>query len=233
MLNLFSGFEIVKSYCWLVKQRDVLYIHHTLMITVKQTRDWGILFYLLLGALTNFRLNKLSPTLYILEESNFSFRYVSICDLYILREKWLNYLQQLKPWLDTTFWSGSLLLQVIVSDLGLHCLPVTLLEVSRLKWVNTNTDTQFSLCIYHSDQCLCALSKDQIRHIFTVWSQSSMGEFWISKGHGWKISSCWQWRLWSDCMHVQADQSLCWAQMSEYTFSNIVAQINIDPDKNL
>ena len=24
----------------------------------------------------------------------------------------------------------------LVSDLGLHCLPVTLLEVSRLQWIN-------------------------------------------------------------------------------------------------
>ena len=26
----------------------------------------------------------------------------------------------------------------VVSDLGLHCLPVTFLGVSRLKWINAN-----------------------------------------------------------------------------------------------
>ena len=30
---------------------------------------------------------------YILEDSNFDFRYVRLCDLDIPREKWLNYLQ--------------------------------------------------------------------------------------------------------------------------------------------
>ena len=39
-----------------------------------------------------FRLNKLSQH-YILEESNFNFRYVGLCDLEILREQKLNYLQ--------------------------------------------------------------------------------------------------------------------------------------------
>ena len=54
---------------------------------------------------------------YILEESNFDFRYIRLCDLHILREKWLNYLQ------------------TVETDLGLHCLPVTLFGVSRLQWV--------------------------------------------------------------------------------------------------
>ena len=33
------------------------------------------------------------PPHYILEDSNFDFRYVRLCDIDILREKWLNYLQ--------------------------------------------------------------------------------------------------------------------------------------------
>ena len=37
------------------------------------------------GALTHFRLNKL-PICYILEESNFSFRYVRLCDIDVPRE---------------------------------------------------------------------------------------------------------------------------------------------------
>ena len=44
---------------------------------------------------THFRLKKISPN-YILEESNFNFRYVWLCDQNIPREKWLNYLQTVK-----------------------------------------------------------------------------------------------------------------------------------------
>ena len=45
--------------------------------------------------LTHFGLNKL-PLHYILKESNFNFRYARLCDLYIPRDKWLNYLQTLE-----------------------------------------------------------------------------------------------------------------------------------------
>ena len=34
-----------------------------------------------------------TPPHYILEDSNFDFRYVRLCDFDIPREKWLNYLQ--------------------------------------------------------------------------------------------------------------------------------------------
>ena len=50
--------------------------------------------------LTQCRLNEPLPTpqprppaYYILEESNFDFRYTRLCDLDIHKEKWLNYLQ--------------------------------------------------------------------------------------------------------------------------------------------
>ena len=72
--------------------------------------------------LTHFRLNKLPPhhhTLY----TNFNFRYVRLCGLDIPREKWQNYLQG-DP--DQTP-------HCMVSDTGVHCLPVTLLGVSKLK----------------------------------------------------------------------------------------------------
>ena len=61
--------------------------------------------------LTHSRMNKLTALhLYILEETNCNFSCVRLCDLdtRISREKWLNYLQ-----------------------------TVTLLRVSRLKWVNS------------------------------------------------------------------------------------------------
>ena len=43
--------------------------------------------------LTHFKLNKLPYTNHILEESNFSFRNVGLCDVDNPREKLLNYLQ--------------------------------------------------------------------------------------------------------------------------------------------
>ena len=93
--------------------------------------------------LTHYRLNKLiSPppqpppsiphhhTHYILEESNFNFRYVGLRDLDIPRKKWLNYLQAV----ETNQTSHS-----EVFDLGLPCLPV--LGFSRLKWVKATEYT--------------------------------------------------------------------------------------------
>ena len=66
--------------------------------------------------LTHCRLNEF-PLHYILEESNFNFRYLRLCDLYNPREKWLNYASNGDP--DQTPRSAA-------SDLGLHCLPITL-----------------------------------------------------------------------------------------------------------
>ena len=43
------------------------------------------------NSLTFCRLNKFPH--YILEDSNLDFRYITLCDLDIPREKWLNYLQ--------------------------------------------------------------------------------------------------------------------------------------------
>ena len=61
-----------------------------------------------------------------MEESNFDFRYVRLYDLDIPREKWLSYLHTV---------ATDQMPHSVASDLGLHCLPVTLLGVSRLKWV--------------------------------------------------------------------------------------------------
>ena len=52
---------------------------------------------------------------------------------------------------------------------------------------------------------------------------------WIFAGRifdseGFKVSSCGQRRLWSDCADVQADWSLHWAYMSESTFSQVAAR---------
>ena len=68
---------------------------------------------------------------YILEESNFNFRYVLLWDIHIPREKWLNYLQTVE-----TLIRCRVLRRLInaASDLGLHCLPFTPLRVSRLQW---------------------------------------------------------------------------------------------------
>ena len=72
------------------------------------------------------RLNRLPH--YILEESNFNFRYVRLWNLEIPREKWLNvFAKSGDP--DQTPRS-------VASDLGLRCLLITGLGVSRLQWVN-------------------------------------------------------------------------------------------------
>ena len=62
-----------------------------------------------------------------MEDSNFDFRYVRLCNLDIPREKCLNYLQTMET-----------LIRHHILHLGLHCLPVTLLGVSRLQWVKEN-----------------------------------------------------------------------------------------------
>ena len=71
-----------------------------------------------------------------------------------------------------------------------------------------------------SDMCA---QKIQIRlRECAVWSESSLGAFWITKGY--KISSCGQWRLWSDYVVAQADLSLRWAHISDGTFSHVAVQ---------
>ena len=64
-------------------------------------------------------------------------------------------------------------------------------------------------------------AKIQIRlRIRAVWSESSLGAFWIAKD---AVSTCGQRRLWSDHMDAQANLSLLWAHMSEGTFSHVTA----------
>ena len=68
------------------------------------------------GLLTHFRLNSL-PTHYIWEESNFDLRYTRLCDLDIPEEKMVElFANSGNP--DQTPRSAA-------SDLGLHCLPIT------------------------------------------------------------------------------------------------------------
>ena len=64
---------------------------------------------------------------YILEYSNYDFRYVRLCDLDIPREK--------KGQLFANSGDSDQMPYSAASDLCLHCLPVTLLGVSRLQWV--------------------------------------------------------------------------------------------------
>ena len=64
---------------------------------------------------------------YMLEDSNFSFKYVRLCDVDIPTEKWLNYFAN----------SGDTdqMPHFAASDLGLHCLSIISLGVSRLQRV--------------------------------------------------------------------------------------------------
>ena len=65
---------------------------------------------------------------FILEDSNFDFRYVRLCDLDIPREKIVELFSN-SGGPDQTPRNAA-------SDLGLHCLPSTLSGVSRLQWDN-------------------------------------------------------------------------------------------------
>ena len=62
-----------------------------------------------------------------------------------------------------------------------------------------------------SDQIACSAQSDQNLH----WA--------LLDSTGCRVSSCGQWRLWSDCVDAQADLSLRWAHTSECTFSNVAA----------
>ena len=72
---------------------------------------------------------RLTKPHYILEESNFNFRYIKLCDLDIPREK------RKMAKLFANRGDPDQMSHSVVSHLGLHCLPITLLGVSRLKWV--------------------------------------------------------------------------------------------------
>ena len=79
------------------------------------------------------------------------------------------------------------------SDLGLHCLPITLLWVSRLQWVN------ISLFQYLSPQCLNV----NVRRIRLVFFKTRSKSFPLSrkhfmKGHG-LVSCCFQWTAQRHC----------------------------------
>ena len=62
---------------------------------------------------------------YLLEDSNFGFRYVRLCDLDIPWENWLNYLQTVETLIRCCIWSGSTLFA-----------NYPFLGVSRLQWAN-------------------------------------------------------------------------------------------------
>ena len=65
---------------------------------------------------------------------------------YIPTEKWLNYLQTVETNHPTEKWQNYLqtvetdqMPHYVASDLGLHCLPITLFGVSRLQSINTSS----------------------------------------------------------------------------------------------
>ena len=72
---------------------------------------------MLVDSLTNCRLNELPHTQYM-EDSNFNFRYVRLCDIDIPKEKMVEVFANCGDPNQT--------LHFAASDLGLHCLPSTL-----------------------------------------------------------------------------------------------------------
>ena len=69
-----------------------------------------------------------NPPHYVLEDSNFNFRYARLYEIDILREKMVELFANSEDPNQTP--------RSAASDLGLHCLPITLLGVSRLQWVD-------------------------------------------------------------------------------------------------
>ena len=59
-----------------------------------------------------------------------------------------------------------------------------------------------------------------ILHIRTVWSESSLGAFWIAKDAKFLYADN---EDWSDCTDAQTDFSLRWTHMSEGTFPYVAA----------
>ena len=62
-----------------------------------------------------------------MEDSIINFRYIRLCELHILREK-----------LFANSQDPDQMPHSAASDLGLHCLPIILLGVSRLQWFYIN-----------------------------------------------------------------------------------------------
>ena len=109
--------------------------------------------------LTHCRLKRLPHTKYWM--TNFHFRYVGLCYLDIPREKWLKYLQTGDP---------DQMPHSVVSDLDLHCLPLTLLEISRLQWVKNSVLSVamvkvLSLCGSYILWCLTTIIAKVSKHV--------------------------------------------------------------------
>ena len=106
---------------------------------------------------------------YILEYSSYDFRYVRLCDLDIPREK--------KGQLFANSGDPDQMPCSAASDLCLHCLPVTLLGVSRLQWVKEEylviilgiiffPDLHKNICCGYSLEALCrGASSEYPQHI--------------------------------------------------------------------
>ena len=71
----------------------------------------------------------------------------------------------------------------------------------------------------------CAPSDDSDQPT-DLWSVIRIFPGRISDRQRCKVSSSEQRQFWSDCADAQADLSLCWAYMSEGTFSHVVAHMS-------
>ena len=85
----------------------------------------------------------------------------------------------------------------MASDLGLHCLPVTLLQVSRLQWVKRqwsflirlNVQTDLVFFYLHMSQCMtkptkwhvCPVKPQISLGIHPFWSESLLCTQWVAK----------------------------------------------------
>ena len=76
---------------------------------------------------------------------------------------------------------------------------------------------------------LCTKQRFRSACVFSVWSKSSLGAFWIAKDEKFSHADNEDWSDWAD---AQADLSLSW-RMPEGIFSQVPAQILTSPIKCL
>ena len=86
----------------------------------------------------------------------------------------------------------------------------------------------FNGCILDCEDCKVSFIMQM--SFRSVWSEWSMGAFWIAKN---AFSSCRHWTLWSDCVEVWAHLSLCLTHDRKYIFSRHSPYVFIDTKKNI
>ena len=98
-----------------------------------------------------------------------------------------------------------------VNCINKNCTVLCVVKINRIPWAANSENVFSDVHLAKIKISLC---------IGAVWSESSWDAFWIAKDAKFSHEDN---EDWSDCADVQDDLSLCWANMSEGTFSHIKA----------